>query len=213
MRIYNSRLFSCTLPWLISLLVHTIGNAQDSAFVSIDSFKTVLTNNTVHLRWQASSSAADSLRFIVERSTDGLAFRPVHTFIITELTQEGRFEFSEQLPLSDSSCYRIVCMNLLGKVIFSDIRSVSYPVQVQTEISIMPNPVFNNASLIINNDATGDISCTLYDLNGKFMRSYQFKKNTRYMQHILDMYSIPKGDYILSIRSNTINESKRILKQ
>jgi hypothetical protein len=77
----------------------------------------------------------------------------------------------------------------------------------------MPNTVFNNASLIINNEETGDISCTLYDLNGKFIRSYQFKKTTRYVQHILDMYSIPKGDYILSVRGNTINESKRILKQ
>lgn len=213
MRIYNRRLFSCTLPWLISLLVHTIGNAQDSAFVSIDSFKTVLTNNIVHLRWQASGNAADSLRFIVERSTDGLAFRPVHTFIITELKQEGRFEFSEQLPLSDSSCYRLACVNFLGQTIFSGVQSVLYPRQAKTEISIMPNPVFNNASLIINNDETGDIVCTLYDLGGKYIRSYQFKKNTRYMQHILDMYSIPKGDYILSIRSNTINESKRILKQ
>ena len=59
----------------------------------------------------------------------------------------------------------------------------------------------------------GDIICTLYDLSGKYIRGYQFKKTTRYLQHILDMYSIPRGNYILSIRGNAINEFKRILKQ
>jgi hypothetical protein len=195
------------------VLAHTIARAQDSAFINIDAFSANLTNSTVQLRWQASGSISDSVNFIVERSVDGLAFKPVHTFSVRELLPGNNYEFSEQLPLSDSSCYRLACTNDLGQTVFSGVQSVRYPRQARAEISIMPNPVFNNASLIINNEETGDISCTLYDLNGKYIRSYQFKKTTRYVQHILDMYSIPKGDYILSVRGNTINESKRILKQ
>lgn len=213
MRIFSRKSFSYILPWLLCLLVHTISFAQDSSFINIDSFGVKLINYTVQLRWQISRNVADSVSLIVERSTDGLAFSPIHTLSVGEFMQEEKFEFSEQLPFSDSSCYRLACKNNLGQVIFSGVKSVSYPSQAKSEISIMPNPVFNNASLIINNDETGDITCTLYDLNGKYIRSYQFKKNNRYMQHILDMYSIPRGDYILAIRSNTINESKRILKQ
>lgn len=213
MRILCHKLFFNILPWLVCLLGHTISYAQDSAFINIDTFSATLTKNTVQLRWQASGSISDSINFIVERSVDGLAFKPVHTFSVRELLPGSNYEFSEQLPLSDSSCYRLACINSLGQTIFSGVQSVRYPRQAKTEISIMPNPVFNNASLIINNEETGDIPCTLYDLNGKYIRSYQFKKTTRYVQHILDMYSIPKGDYILSVRGNTINESKRILKQ
>lgn len=213
MRILYHKLLLCVLPAVACLLVHTVARAQDSAFINIDAFTANLTNSTVLLRWQASGSIPDSVNFIVERSVDGLAFKPVHTFSVRELLPGSNYEFSEQLPLSDSSCYRLACTNDLGQTVFSGVQSVRYPRQIKTEISIMPNPVFNNASLIINNEETGDISCTLYDLNGKFIRSYQFKKTTRYVQHILDMYSIPKGDYILSVRGNTINESKRILKQ
>ncbi len=213
MRILCHKLFFCTLPSLVCLFAHTIVQAQDSQFINIDAFTANLTNNTVQLRWQASGSISDSITFIVERSVDGLAFKPVHTFSVRKLLTGSNYEFSEQLPLSDSSCYRLACTNGLGQTVFSGVQSVRYPRQPRTEISIMPNPVFNNASLIINNEETGDISCTLYDLSGKYIRSYQFKKTTRYVQHILDMYSIPKGDYILSVRGNTINESKRILKQ
>ena len=77
----------------------------------------------------------------------------------------------------------------------------------------MPNAVFNNATLIINDEGLGEISCTLYDMTGKSIRSYQLRKTTGYLQQILDMYSVPKGEYILSIRGSSINESKRILKQ
>ena len=56
----------------------------------------------------------------------------------------------------------------------------------------MPNPVFNNASIIIQTEETGDINCMLYDLSGKTIRTYQFKKTAYYAQHILDMYMFPK---------------------
>lgn len=213
MRILVRKLFLCTLPVMVCLLMHTTARGQDSAFMSISAFTASLTNGTVQLRWQASGSLSDSVSFIVERSVDGLTFKPVHTFSFRELLPGGNYEFSELLPLSDSSSYRVACTNNLGQSVFSAVELIRYPRQAKAEISIMPNPVFNNASLIINNEELGDISCTLYDLGGKYIRSYQFKKTTRYAQHILDMYSIPRGEYILSVRGNTINESKRILKQ
>ena len=77
----------------------------------------------------------------------------------------------------------------------------------------MPTPVFNNAALIINDESTGDISCILYDMTGKKIRTYQIRKTTIYLQQILDMYSVPKGEYVLSIQSASWQESKRILKQ
>mgnify|MGYP003489558910 FL=1 len=115
--------------------------------------------------------------------------------------------------LTDSVFYRVAGLSRKGEDSVSGVSEIQFPRKSKTEVIIMPNPVFNNAALIINDEGLGDISCILYDMTGKSIRTYRLRKTTVYLQQILDMYSVPKGEYILSIRSAFVNESKRILKQ
>lgn len=200
-----------TYPFVLCLLLQAVVVAQTVNPLNIRSFKAdAINSNLVQLNWTVSCHAADSVQVVVERSADGVFYQTLFTMIAIA---DSACQYTDKLPLSDSGYYRLVCRNMVEKPVYSAVQKIKLFSRPKIEINIMPNPVFNNASLIINNEETGDIVCTLYDLSGKNIRTYQFKKTGQYAQHILDMYSVPKGDYILTIRGTTINESKRILKQ
>ena len=203
--------FQGMLCLLLSHAGLTQANLGDSLFLS---FRANLSdNNIVQLHWEFASADKKQVQFTVERSTDGVVFQPLNNGGFPAMQTGIAYQYSDPIFLRDSAFYRITGVKADGKATYSEIRKVQRMANSKTEIVIMPNPVFNNASLIINAEGLGEISCILYDMTGKSIRSYLLKKTTVYLQQILDMYSIPKGEYILSIRGNMINESKRILKQ
>lgn len=83
----------------------------------------------------------------------------------------------------------------------------------KASVTLTPNPVFNNASLIVQSEETGPIACLLYDAEGRNVRSFQFKKDRQFLQQILPMYDLPKGEYLLNIVGKNILESRKIVKQ
>lgn len=171
-----------------------------------------LINSAVQLNWMT-GILHDSIDFVIERSKNAQSFEVLSTLKLSRKTNDSSYFFTDHFPPADSSFYRVSWTDQDKNQVFTQVSGVQFPVQPKTEFNIMPNPVFNNATLIIYHEELGELSCTLYDLTGKTIRSYQLKKTAPYMQHILDMYTVPKGSYILNIRGVTINESKRILKQ
>ncbi|MFT3749643.1 MAG: T9SS type A sorting domain-containing protein [Agriterribacter sp.] len=202
------------IPGVLCLLFSLHTNAQDGSSGLIRFFKIekATNKNAVHLHWAIAAKNNDSVHVIIERSADGQKFQLLEIMPPYFAGMDSIYNYTDDMPLSDSSFYRITCKTN-GRSSGTAVLKSNFFSRPKIEISVMPNPVFNNASIIIQTEETGDISCMLYDLNGKAIRTYQFKKTTYYAQHILDMYNVPKGEYILNIRGTAINESKRILKQ
>ena len=203
------------LPAMLCLLARTAAIAQTARpAIHFSSFEAGIFNkNAVQLKWEIAGETSDSMHFIVERSVDGIIFQPLHRAILLTEPGAGYYQYTDHFALTDSAFYRVAGFNENGAAGFSETRKIQFPRKSKAEVIIMPNPVFNNATLIINDEGLGEIFCILYDMTGKSIRSYQLRKTTGYLQQILDMYSVPKGEYILSIRGSSINESKRILKQ
>lgn len=203
------------LPGMLCLLARTAAIAQTAGpAIRFSSFDAGIFNkNAVQLNWAIAGETSDSMHFIVERSVDGVIFQPLRKVLFLPAPAAGYYQYTDHFALTDSAFYRVAGFNEKGEAAFSEVRKILFPRKTKTEVVIMPNPVFNNATLIINDEGMGEISCILYDITGKSIRSYQLRKTTVYLQQILDMYSVPKGEYILSIRGSSINESKRILKQ
>lgn len=203
------------LPGMLCLLAGIAAIAQTARptlhFSSFDA--AVFNKNAVQLKWEMAGETSDNVHFIVERSVDGVIFQPLHKAVLLTEPAAGYYQYTDHFALTDSAFYRVAGVNENGEASFSEVRKIQFPRKSKAEVVIMPNPVFNNATLIINDEGLGEISCVLYDITGKNIRSYQLRKTTTYLQQILDMYSVPKGEYILSIRGSSINESKRILKQ
>lgn len=190
--------------------------AQDSLLKSpvINWLKKTAINNSVQLQWTVSNTdLSDSVDFIVERSRNGINFQAITRLMFPAQLAGPGFLFTDNNGISDSSFYRVTWNRPNNQPVVSDIQKILVVSKPKIDISIMPNPVFNNACLIMNYEELGDITCTLFDLAGKTIRSFQFKKNAPYMQHILEMYNLPKGDYILNVRGASVNETRRVLKQ
>jgi len=184
-------------------------HAQDSLVLPL---RTKLVNTAVQLNWKI-NFVGDSVDFIIERSKDARRFEVLSRQRFLRPDSDNGYIFTDNFPYTDSGFYRVKWLGQEMEPVFTEVSKIDNPVQPKIELNVMPNPVFNNATLIINHEELGEIACILYDMSGKSIRSYNFKKTTPYMQHILDMYTVPKGSYILNVRGATFNESKRILKQ
>lgn len=207
-------IFFFAFPVILCLLAGIKGEAQTySEAIHFNSFETEVINKAlIRLKWSVSGHISDSLVFKIERSGDGKVFQVLYHMAVYGIHQQDFFQYTDPFFSPDSNFYRITEVSL-GESVRSEVQKIYFPQQSRAQITIMPNPVFNNVSLIINDEGLGDIVCLLYDMNGKNIRSYQIRKTSVYMQQILDMYSVPRGEYILNIRSSSINESRRILKQ
>lgn len=190
--------------------------AQDSLVKKpvITWLKAAASNASAQLQWSLlNNNVEDSVGFVIERSRDGINFQNIAFLLFSSQLAENNFAYTDNNSFADSAFYRITLQRNNNSAVVSELNKVSWAARPKIEVNILPNPVFNNASLILNYEETGDILCTLFDHSGKTIRSYQVKKATAYSQHILEMYNIPRGEYILNIRGNSVNESKRILKQ
>lgn len=212
-----SRLFRNICVFLLHGIACLPAYLSGQTYASLVQFKSfdasVLQKNTIELAWEITGEPSAGIYFIIERSSDGRAFRPLHQAVIEPQPDKGRYRFIDHFTLLDSAYYRVVIFGETAQTLVSAIQKVKGSAKPQAEVMIMPNPVFNNAALIINDESLGDITCILYDMTGKKIRTYQIRKTTAYLQQILDMYSVPKGEYVLSIQSSSLYESKRILKQ
>ena len=203
------------MPGITCLLAPFAGLSQTRPTeAQFNSFEAELLNkNAVRLKWGFVQQERDNIFFIIERSADGISFHPLYKTGSSPDGNETGYLYTDHVLVRDSAFYRIAVMDENGNQAFSGVQKIYLARRSKAEVVIMPNPVFNNASLIINDESLGEISCILYDMTGKNIRSYQLRKTTTYMQQILDMYSVPKGEYILSIRGAMLNETKRIVKQ
>lgn len=168
---------------------------------------------SIQLSWEFANDSPDSIYLLLERSPDGLFYHPVYQELVLPQSDKSVYYYTDYFVMNDSVFYRLLRKDRTGQRPVSEVQKIRFRLKSAVEVTVLPNPVFNNASLIINDEGLGDIICVLYDLNGKRIRTYQMKKLSVYMQQILDMYSVPKGEYILNIRGAFINETKRILKQ
>jgi hypothetical protein len=173
----------------------------------------LLQENTVLLTW-VTEFENNSDYFSVQRSRDGINFESIGKVQAKGNSQtDNTYRFTDLQPIPSLNFYRLAETDRDYQTQYFEIRKLLIPPGPNFEIGIAPNPVFNNATLLINSELMGSISCTLLDMTGRIIRSYQFRKDQVYMQQILSMYNVPRGDYVLMVQGRDFNESLRISKK
>lgn len=82
-------------------------------------------------------------------------------------------------------------------------------------ILVYPNPIDENATLEFEIDQQEEICISLFDLNGKIVRSYvhdELKRPGKHTQHLVFPSDLVKGVYILSISSKNGHLSIQVIK-
>lgn len=148
-------------------------------------------NKNVLLIWESIDSSF--LYFTIERSSNNQNFETIG--VIKNELGLGRFNWTDEQPITGKSYYRIKCSTNTGY----DARTVSQPAFINgaLEFKFYPNPVDN--VLIVRTEQPLEIS--FLDLNGKL--KLNFPQVTGLQP--LNVSSLEKGIYWMRVYNKTAN--------
>lgn len=129
--------------------------------------------------------------FQVERSGDGINFKPIATKAAEGNSNSGRvYRFIDAPATPGDYHYRIRSIDIDGKETFSDVKNLAYGVE-SAMIKAGPNP-FQNSLTVTN--LSNVIRIDLVDLNGRIVLTHLIKTDKTVS---LETNQLPAGLYQL----------------
>jgi Secretion system C-terminal sorting domain len=163
-------------------------------------------NKNVELTWSTASEKSNDY-FEIQRSRDGKMFSKIANIIGNGTTAaQHNYQLLDESPFSGTNYYRLKQVDTGGQSELSKIVSVDM-LNSEKTISVFPNPVKDK--VIVETNITGDYTIELLDITGKLLQ--QHKSNQPSLQ--LSTSGLPSGIYMISVTSQAINKTFRIVKE
>jgi protocatechuate 3,4-dioxygenase beta subunit len=152
-------------------------------------------NSTAVLNWQVAGEEP-GMRYIVERSGDGLNFTQIG---LVNATNAGSYRFTDNNPLPRAkNYYRIRQTDANGRAVVTEIRWVRF--DANATIEVWPNPVVNNINITLGENLLNrEVVVELYNLEGRQVLRQQLSRAAATIQ--LDVTNLANGAYQLRILS------------
>ncbi len=164
-------------------------------------------NKVVYLRWSTATEHNNDY-FVIERSTDGHVFEAIGQVPGSGSSSAIRtYQFIDVNPYDGTSYYRIRQVDFDGQFDFSKIVPVRTGGTV-SDISIYPNPVQDQAWLLMNSDEYKAQLIELYDVTGKLVYSEIVELQSGPNGFSIDTRSFEKGVYLLRVGEKTVRLTK-----
>lgn len=175
--------------------------------------KSVRNNGMASLQWRVNNEEAQ-INYEVEKSTDGIIFKPIARLVSVNAASVQDYHFEEQNSSGDVM-YRIKSTDFTNNSTCSQVVRLFDEV-LAPEISVYPNPVINKrARFFIDSPVSGDYQVYLMNLNGVSLYQTSVSLGVGQVnQSFLFPSALPGGLYFLRIcgpGNNTI--SKKIIIQ
>jgi hypothetical protein len=158
-------------------------------------------NNSSSLQWKV-EDYANVNKFTIEKSTDGISFKPLTTINASSSTN-GIYSYIDNEILEQNNYYRIKIIELSGKVFYSN--TIAIDKKSKTDVAIFPNPVANE--LIIGQQGT-TVCKTACILSTTGIVVKQVNITSR--QHSVNVKSLAAGLYYLKLDDGKV---VKIIKQ
>lgn len=169
------------------------------------SFTVEKKGNTAMLKWNTLEEI-NTDKFIINRSTDGIHFNPIATLKASGNTSGSTFYNTvDAAPLSGTNFYRISEIDRDGKMIYSDVKSVSFDFTTKN-IIISPNPARDHIDVtIIGNKKT--LHVYLLNSVGQQISAEVIKDQ----YNSIPIHGIPSGVYYLKIIGGDISSVQKVV--
>lgn len=178
--------------------------------IELLSFDAILNHGQVDLNW-ITSTEVNNEYFLVERAGSDLEWKELMSVPGAGNSTSAQYYYQiDRAPLQGISYYRLKQVDYDGAYTYSDIVSVQNNLNKLNEVLLYPNP--NNAEIVnivvpLNN--IGLTTVTMTDVTGKVL--FQKSDAIEQSQIVLDYGSVPAGVYLINIKSNSINETKKLI--
>ncbi|MEY4902258.1 MAG: hypothetical protein RLZZ292_73, partial [Bacteroidota bacterium] len=181
-------------------------NAASILPVTLTRFDGKKVGEQVKLSWKTASEY-NSKSFVIEKSLDGINFKPMTTIAASGTTKiEHNYDTFDKTPAKCDNYYRLLAIDTDGTS-----RSIGAVVYVNfacnQNISIYPNPTANDLTLNINLEEAMQANVNVLDMTGKVMRNFTFDLLKGKNIQTLDVNDLPAGTYMLQ----TMNDNNEVL--
>ena len=184
--------------------------------VKFGDFTAARKNNDAILNWSVENESSVTNRYEIERSLNGVSFRQ---FQVVASGYTGNS--SDHYSLMDYKInslnspvvyYRIKQVDLDGKFVYSDIKSVRLDVK-NFDAFVYPNPAVNACS--VNIDLTSDqkINIVLSDAAGKQIESGALNGIKGLNIYPLNMSKLSKGTYMIRVIGGSESKTLPVVKK
>lgn len=171
-------------------------SAGNTLPVNLTDFSVRRSNGVNILNW-STQQELNTRHFVVERSTDGVAYTG-----IGQVAANGngnvtrRYSYTDNHPVNGINYYRLRAVDNDNSYKFSDIRSIRN--EGIADITVYPNPVRERLILSVNADKATSGQVVILDLSGKIVYSGKIK--------------IPQGNTMVPVAADAIASGSYIIK-
>jgi len=168
------------------------------------------------LRW-TTATEQNSLGFQLQQSANGIQFTSINTILSKALNGNSNssinYQIENALPFTGVNYYRLKMMDKDGKFTYSSIVKLSKETEKELRISLWQNPVYSNASLLLEGAVGKSIQLKLYNVTGKLMWQNISYLQGNSQQITLPMISMAKGIYkVVAVQANGQSTTTSIIK-
>jgi hypothetical protein len=159
------------------------------------------------LKW-VTVQEQNSLRFVVERSTDGNNFLEIGTINASGNSSVAKaYTLTDALPMAGINYYRIKQVDVDGRIIYSDTRSVIFN-PFKGNITVTPNPAKDKIAITVPGNSKV-LQVTIVNAVGQKVQSASI--NGQYNQ--LQLNNLAPGLYYIKISGEEGEQTKKLLVQ
>jgi large repetitive protein len=176
--------------------------------VSLAAFDVGTVDTTVRINWKTSYEYAID-HFTVEKSTDGSSFNPIGA-VNSRWSAATLFDYimNDARPSPAKNVYRIAAVTIYGEKLILQEKSIMFAEHAKITLKNLAERLEVN----ISSNLEENINFTLFDMNGKALKSIQARKDVYSLRTTIDMQFLPRGTYVLRILSPTIKSSKQVIR-
>ena len=178
--------------------------------ISLNYLRGVKQGNAHLLNWKVTCSSTPNVTLTLERSADGVSFKPIYSITADALRCAQPFDYSDAQPLAGTNYYRLKMIDANGKLSYSNIITLINASQGFDIMHIAPNPVTgNNFTLNISSAKATQMNIVISDLQGRVVKQASLSLIAGYNTSEINIQSLAPGTYQL-YGSNGTDKSKLI---
>ena len=176
----------------------------------VKNYSARLNNGKVTVEW-TTTSESNSDRFILERASSDMDFKPVNTVSAAgNSSTEKKYSLTDDQPLKGANFYRIALINRDSKKDYYEVKKINLPSRFTGMVNI-PNPAKGTLSVYLDISSRQVVTIGVYDLNGKLLKQLRKEFSPGVSENKLDVSALAKGTYFVRIDGETVSTSKKVL--
>ncbi|HRI25805.1 MAG TPA: T9SS type A sorting domain-containing protein [Ferruginibacter sp.] len=178
-------------------------NFQNPLPVVINYFNGVKQNNLHILNWKLTCYSTPQVNMVLERSSDGNNYIPIHQLSATALQCRQPFSYTDADPVKGLNHYRLKITDAGGKISYSPLVNLLHADRGFDVQQIAPNPVTGTSfKLKLSAAQATAMEILVTDLQGRVQQQQPVNAIAGSNEILVDVRNLPAGTYQVFGRGN-----------